>query len=166
MINAAILTISDKGSRGEREDKSGNVIREKLAQINARIVKYEIIPDEKHIISQKLRDFSENANLILTTGGTGVAPRDVTPEATRDVIEKELPGFSEAMRMEGYKKTPRAIGTRAVSGIYKETLIINLPGSPKGVSESLDAVINAISHTLDLLKGNVEDCGKDVEAKK
>ena len=163
MIKAAIITISDKGSRGEREDKSGEVIKEKLRHIKAQVVAYDIVPDERDIIAQKLKSFADKANLILTTGGTGVSPRDVTPEATRDVIEKELPGFSEAMRMESFKITPRAIGSRAVSGIYKNTLIINLPGSPKGVSECLDTVLNAIPHTLDVMGGGVVDCGKDVK---
>lgn len=163
MIKAAIITISDKGSRGEREDKSGEVIKEKLRHIKAQVVAYDIVPDERDIIAQKLKSFADEANLILTTGGTGVSPRDNTPEATRDVIEKELPGFSEAMRMESFKITPRAIGSRAVSGIYKDTLIINLPGSPKGVSECLDTVLNAIPHTLDVIGGGVVDCGKDVK---
>ena len=163
MIKAAIITISDKGSRGEREDKSGEVIKEKLRHIKAQVVAYDIVPDERDIIAQKLKSFADEANLILTTGGTGVSPRDNTPEATRDVIEKELPGFSEAMRMESFKITPRAIGSRAVSGIYKNTLIINLPGSPKGVSECLDTVLNAIPHTLDVVGGGVVDCGKDVK---
>jgi molybdopterin adenylyltransferase len=163
MIKAAIITISDKGSRGEREDKSGDVIKEKLCHIKAEVVAYDIVPDERDVIAQKLKSFADKANLILTTGGTGVGPRDVTPEATRDVIEKELPGFSEAMRMESFKITPRAIGTRAVTGIYKDTLIINLPGSPKGVSECLETVLNAIPHTLDLIKGEVVECGKDVQ---
>ncbi len=163
MIKAAIITISDKGSRGEREDKSGEVIKEKLRHIKAQVVAYDIVPDERDIIAQKLKSFAGKANLILTTGGTGVSPRDITPEATRDVIEKELPGFSEAMRMESFKITPRAIGSRAVSGIYKDTLIINLPGSPKGVSECLDTVLNAIPHTLDVIGGGVVDCGKDVK---
>ena len=163
MIKAAIITISDKGSRGEREDKSGEVIKEKLRHIKAQVVAYDIVPDERDIIAQKLKSFADKANLILTTGGTGVSPRDVTPEATRDVLEKELPGFSEAMRMESFKITPRAIGSRAVSGIYKDTLIINLPGSPKGVSECLDTVLNAIPHTLDVMGGGVVDCGKDVQ---
>ncbi len=165
MIKAGILTISDKGSKGEREDKSGEVIKEKLRQIDAEIVLYEIVPDERDLISQKLREFTEKANLILTTGGTGVGPRDITPEATRDVIEKELPGFSEVMRMESFKVTPRAIGSRAVSGIYKETLIVNLPGSPKGVSENLGTVLDAIPHTIDLIRGKVVECGKDVKSK-
>ncbi len=163
MIKAAIITISDKGSRGEREDRSGDLIKEKLSHIKAQVVAYDIVPDERHIIARKIKSFAEKANLILTTGGTGVGPRDVTPEATRDVIEKELPGFSEVMRMESYKVTPRAIGSRAVSGIYKETLIVNLPGRPKGVSECLDTVLDAIAHTLGLIKGEVVECGKDIK---
>ena len=162
MIKAAVLTISDKGSRGEREDKSGEVIKEKLGLIKAVIVTYEIVPDERDIISEKLRSFAESANLILTTGGTGVSPRDVTPEATRDVIERELPGFSEAMRAESFKVTPRSIGSRAVSGMYKDTLIINLPGSPKAVAECLGVVLDAIPHVIEVAKGKVSDCGKDV----
>ncbi|MGR3300893.1 MAG: MogA/MoaB family molybdenum cofactor biosynthesis protein [Candidatus Scalindua sp.] len=163
MIKAAVLTISDKGSRGEREDKSGEVIKEKLGHINAEVVAYEIVPDEREIISQTIRRFADRANLILTTGGTGVSPRDVTPEATRDVIERELPGFSEAMRAESFKVTTRSIGSRAVSGMYKDTLIINLPGSPKGVSECLAVVLEAIPHVLEVAMGNVTDCGKDVK---
>ncbi|MCP5004284.1 MAG: MogA/MoaB family molybdenum cofactor biosynthesis protein [Planctomycetes bacterium] len=162
MIKAAILTISDKGSRGEREDKSGEVIREKLGEIQAEVVAYEIIPDERDIIAQRLCKLAEAASLVLTTGGTGVSPRDVTPEATRDVIEKELPGFSEAMRAESFKITPRALGSRAVSGIYKESLIVNLPGSPKAVVECLDVVLLAIPHVLELLKGNVSDCARKI----
>ena len=162
MIKAAVLTISDKGSKGEREDKSGEVIKEKLGLIKAEIVTYEIVPDERDIISEKLRGFAASANLILTTGGTGVSPRDVTPEATRDVIERELPGFSEAMRAESLKVTPRSIGSRAVSGMYKDTLIINLPGSPKAVSECLGVVLDAIPHVIEVAKGKVSDCGKDI----
>ena len=101
--------------------------------------------------------------MILTTGGTGVSPRDVTPEATRDVIERELPGFSEAMRAESFKVTTRSIGSRAVSGMYKDTLIINLPGSPKGVSECLGVVLEAIPHVLEVAGGKASDCGKDVK---
>ncbi|GJQ60890.1 MAG: MogA/MoaB family molybdenum cofactor biosynthesis protein [Candidatus Scalindua sp. AMX11] len=160
MIKAAILTISDKGSRGEREDKSGQVIREKLGEIQAEVVAYEVIPDERVLIAQRLKGLTEVANLLLTTGGTGVSPRDVTPEATRDVIEKELPGFAEAMRAESFKITPRALGSRAISGIHRESLIINLPGSPKAVAECLDVVLMAIPHVLELLKGNVEDCAR------
>lgn len=163
MIRTAILTLSDKGSRGEREDKSGEVIRTMLTGINAAITAYEVIPDEKELITKKLLEFTGKADLIITTGGTGVGPRDVTPEATRAVIEKELPGFAEAMRLEGLKHTPRAMGSRAVAGIYKQTLIINLPGSPKGVAENLAVVLPVIPHTIDLIKGNVSECAKDRE---
>lgn len=160
MIKAAILTISDKGSRGEREDKSGQTIRDMLSAINADVCAYDVIPDEQDLITQRLRDLVEKADLILTTGGTGVGPRDVTPEATRAVIEKELPGFGEAMRMEGFKNTPRAIGSRAIAGICKQTLIVNLPGSPKGVSECLGTVIEVIPHTIGLIKGKDTECGR------
>ncbi|HLG29744.1 MAG TPA: molybdopterin adenylyltransferase [Candidatus Brocadiales bacterium] len=160
MIKTAILTISDKGSRGEREDKSGQTIRDMLNSINAEVCAYEIIPDEQDLITQRLRVLVEKADLILTTGGTGVGPRDVTPEATRVVIEKELPGFGEAMRMAGFKITPRAIGSRAIAGICKQTLIINLPGSPKSVSECLGTIIQTIPHTIDLIKGKVNECGR------
>lgn len=163
MIRAAIVTLSDKGSKGEREDKSGEIIRTMLQQINTSIVAYEIIPDEKDLIIKKLREFSKLSDLIITTGGTGVGPRDITPEATRAVIEKELPGFGEAMRMEGMKHTPRAMGSRAVAGIYRQTLIINLPGSPKGVAENLSVVLPVIPHTINLIKGTVTDCAKDRE---
>ena len=166
MIRAAILTLSDKGSRCEREDKSGEVIRNMLMGINATIMAYEVIPDEKDLIKKKLLEFAEKADLIITTGGTGVGPRDVTPEATRAVIEKELPGFGEAMRMEGLKHTPRAMGSRAIAGIYKQTLIINLPGSPRGVAENLAVVLPVIPHTIDLIKGNVSECAKDREKHK
>ncbi|MGQ3684618.1 MAG: MogA/MoaB family molybdenum cofactor biosynthesis protein [Candidatus Loosdrechtia sp.] len=163
MIRTAILTLSDKGSRGEREDKSGEIIRTMLKGIGAEITAYEVIPDEKELITKKLFEFAEKADFVITTGGTGVGPRDVTPEATRAVIEKELPGFAEAMRSEGLKHTPRAMGSRAVAGIYKQTLIINLPGSPKGVAENLAVVLPVIQHTIDLMKGNVSECAKDRE---
>lgn len=160
MIKAAILTISDKGSRGEREDKSGQVIRDILKEIDAEDLLYDIIPDEKELIVKKLREWKDKVDLILTTGGTGVAPRDVTPEATRDVIEKELPGYGEAMRMESFKITPRAIGSRALAGIAGQCLIVNLPGSPKGVEECLRVILEVIPHTIELIKGQVQECAQ------
>ena len=163
MIQAAILTLSDKGSRGEREDQSGEVIRTMLAGIDATITAYEVIPDEQDLITKKLFEFAEKADLIITTGGTGVGPRDVTPEATRAVIEKELPGFAEAMRQEGLRHTPSAKGSRAIAGIYRQPLIINLPGSPRGVAENLAVVLPVIPHTIALMKGKVSDCAKDRE---
>jgi molybdopterin adenylyltransferase len=120
-----------------------------------------IVPDEKDLIAGALRKLAPGHDLIVTTGGTGVAPRDVTPEATRDVIDRELPGFSEAMRAEGLKKTPRAIISRAVAGISGSCLIINLPGSPKGVSDSLAAVLRAIPHTIEMIKGKGAECAQN-----
>ena len=162
MITVGILTMSDKGSRGEREDLSGKEIERMIKDLPAEVKAYEIIPDENNIIKAKLVEFADKKklDLILTTGGTGVSPRDVTPEATREIIEKELPGMSEAMRAESFKKTPNAMISRAVCGIRKQTLIINLPGSPKAVRENLAVVLPAISHTIEKIKGGTEECGK------
>ncbi|HHT9117698.1 MAG TPA: MogA/MoaB family molybdenum cofactor biosynthesis protein [Candidatus Hypogeohydataceae bacterium YC38] len=160
MIKAAILTISDKGSRGEREDKSSQVIREVIKEIDAETTLYSIVPDEKELIIEKLQEMKKEVDLILTTGGTGVGPRDVTPEATRSVIEKELPGYGEVMRMEGFKVTPRAIGSRAIAGIAGRCLIINLPGSPKAVEECLRVILPVIPHTIELIKGEVGECAR------
>lgn len=161
MIKAAILTMSDKGARGEREDKSGEAIREMLAGI-ADIVHYEIIPDEREIIRDRLIRLSDelNVELIATTGGTGVSPRDVTPDATMDVIDRELPGMAEAMRAESLKKTPHAMISRAVCGIRGKTLIINLPGSPKAVRENLAVVLPAIPHAVEKICGSEAECGR------
>lgn len=163
MITVGILTMSDKGSRGEREDLSGKEIERMIKDLPAEVKGYEVIPDETDIIKSKLIEFADKKklDLILTTGGTGVSPRDVTPEATRAVIEKELPGMAEAMRAESLKKTPNAMISRAVCGIRKQTLIINLPGSPKAVRENLSVVLPAISHAVEKIKGSQEECGKD-----
>lgn len=160
-MNAGILTLSDKGSRGEREDVSGALIREMLESAGITLAAYEIIPDEADIISAKLRDWSdgEGLNLIVTTGGTGLSPRDVTPEATLAVIEKRVPGMEEAMRAESLKKTPHAMISRAVAGIRGRTLIVNLPGSPKAVRENLAVILPALPHALSKLAGDMNDCG-------
>jgi molybdopterin adenylyltransferase len=160
MFTSGILTISDKGSRGERVDESGKVIKEILAALGAHVVKYEIVPDEKELISVKLVDWvdKEKIDLILTTGGTGLTPRDVTPEATIAVIDKEVPGFAEAMRAESLKKTPMAVLSRAVAGIRKRSLIINLPGSPKAVRECMEVVSPALNHAIETLRGQSGDC--------
>jgi molybdopterin adenylyltransferase len=160
-IRAAVITLSDKGSKGEREDESGKIIREMIAGIDATAVHSEILPDEKSLISETLKRLSDSGNidLIITTGGTGVAPRDVTPEATRDVIDRELPGMAEAMRAESLKKTPRAMISRAVAGIRKETLIVNLPGSPKAVRENLAVILASLPHAIEKIKGDPSDCG-------
>lgn len=159
MIKCAILTVSDKGSRGEREDRSGQVLREMLPEDGYSVVDYQIVPDEADEIKQKLLEFCERGlELVLTTGGTGVSPRDVTPEATREVIEKEIPGMAEAMRLESMKVTPHAMVSRAVVGYRRETLIVNLPGSPKAARENLQAVLPAIPHAVDKIKGDPSEC--------
>jgi molybdopterin adenylyltransferase len=161
-IRTAIITLSDKGSAGEREDESGQIIRELIADLGASAVHYEILPDEKSRISETLKRLSDSGNidLILTTGGTGVAPRDVTPEATLAVIDRELPGMAEAMRAESLKKTPHAMISRAVAGIRKQTLIVNLPGSPKAVRENLAVILPALLHAIEKIKGDPSDCGR------
>jgi molybdenum cofactor synthesis domain-containing protein len=162
MFTVGILTMSDKGSRGEREDLSGKEIEKMIKTLPAEVKAYEIIPDEADIIKAKIKEFvdKKKLDLILTTGGTGVSPRDVTPEATREVIDKELPGMAEAMRAESLKKTPNAMISRAVCGIRKQSLIINLPGSPKAVRENLSVVLPALNHTVEKIKGSQEECGK------
>lgn len=154
-IKTAILTISTRGARGEQEDTSGETIKEMIRQIEGEVVDYQIIPDDHGEIVSELQRLVHNigAELILTTGGTGLSPNDVTPEATLKVIERRLPGFEEAMRMTGFRKTPHALLSRAVVGTVAATLIINLPGSPKGVRENLEAVLAAIPHGLKILRG-------------
>ncbi len=161
-IRTAIITLSDKGSKGEREDESGRVIREMIAAISASAVHSEVLPDDKSRIVETLKRLSDSGNidLILTTGGTGVAPRDVTPEATLSVIDRELPGRAEARRAESFKKTPHAVISRAVAGIRKQTLIVNLPGSPKAVRENLAVILPALPHAIEKIKGDPSDCAK------
>lgn len=164
MFRCAILTISDKGSRGEREDRSGQVMREMLPEDRYSVVDYQIVPDEVEEIAGKLVEFCERRlDLVLTTGGTGVSPRDVTPEATRQVIEKEIPGMAEAMRLESMKVTPHAMVSRAIVGFRGGTLIVNLPGSPKAVRENLRAILPAIPHAIEKIKGDPTECGTGEE---
>lgn len=160
MITVGILTLSDKGARGEREDLSGVEIKRLVADIPAEVKAYEVIPDEKFLIKDKLIEYADDLGLdvIITTGGTGVSPRDVTPDATLEVIDKEIPGMAEVMRFESLKKTPRAMISRAVVGLRGRTLIINLPGSPKGVRENLSAILPAISHAVEKIKGDPSEC--------
>ncbi|WP_054692217.1 MogA/MoaB family molybdenum cofactor biosynthesis protein [Syntrophomonas palmitatica] len=161
MYRVGILIMSDKGSKGEREDLSGQEIRRVLGEA-AKIDYYEIVPDEKDLIIDKLIYACDELklDLVLTSGGTGFSKRDVTPEASLAVIERMVPGIPEAIRAFGMQKTSRAMLSRAVAGIRGNTLIINLPGSVKGVRESLEAIMDALPHGLDILKGEAAECGQ------
>jgi molybdopterin adenylyltransferase len=162
MFRTGILVMSDKGSRGEREDLSGKKIEEMLGPGYA-IGYYEIVPDEKDIIADKLVYACDvlGLDLLLTSGGTGFSDRDVTPDATLQVIEKMAPGISEAIRYYGLQKTPKAMLSRAVAGIRGKTLIINMPGSVKGVRESLEAILPALGHGLEIMTGISSECGQE-----
>jgi molybdenum cofactor synthesis domain-containing protein len=156
-----ILTLSDKGARGEREDVSGQVVREMVAELGE-VVCYEVIPDEAEGIVETLVEWADekHLDLILTTGGTGLSPRDVTPAATARVIDWQIPGMAEAMRSASMQKTPHAMLSRAIAGVRGTTMIINLPGSPKGVRENLEVVLPALEHGLLKLKGDPADCAR------
>jgi molybdenum cofactor synthesis domain-containing protein len=155
MLNTVVLTISDKCSQGGREDKSGKIVQDMLDKNIYKIAKYEIIPDETDQIKEKLIGYADDlkVSLVLTTGGTGFSPRDITPEATKQVIEREVPGIPEAMRAEGFKKTKKAMLSRGVAGIRGNTLIINLPGSSRGAGESLGTIIDELPHAFKMLAG-------------
>ncbi|RJQ56506.1 MAG: MogA/MoaB family molybdenum cofactor biosynthesis protein [Nitrospiraceae bacterium] len=160
MIKVAILTLSDKGSKGERKDTSGPTIERMVKKIGAAVVSYDIIPDEKALIRKKLLSLCNKADLILTTGGTGMSPRDVTPDATLEVIEKEIPGIAEVMRYNGLKKTPFSMLSRAVAGIRGKTLIINLPGSPAAVRENLAVILECLPHAIEKIQGCQKECAR------
>jgi molybdopterin adenylyltransferase len=159
MINFGILTISDKGSRGERYDGSGAVIQDRVSILGGRVVRYDIVPDEVEIIRHRLIEWADagDVEVILTTGGTGLGPRDVTPEATTPILDKLLPGIGEAMRMETFGKTPTAILSRAVAGVRKKCLIVNMPGSPNGVRECLEVIVPVLIHAVEIISGVVTE---------
>ena len=162
MKRAAIITASDSGYRGEREDLSGPAIKEILEREGYEVISMDILPDDQVMLAGKLQEIadSEKAELILTTGGTGFSERDVTPEATEEVIERKVPGIPEAIRAYSMTITKRAILSRATAGIRGKTLIINLPGSPKAVRESLEYIIDALAHGLEILSGEARDCAR------
>lgn len=158
MFLTGVLTISDKGSRGERVDESGQVAQGYIKRLaDFQIMKYEIVPDEKGIIANRLKEWADNVglDLIITSGGTGLAPRDVTPEATMEVVDRLVPGLTEIMRMETKKNSPTAVLSRAVAGSRGKCLIVNLPGSTGGVRECLEVILPVIPHALETLAGKV-----------
>lgn len=158
MIDAAVLTISDSVDAGTRADVSGPAVRQRLEQLGWRVSVAEVLPDDAALIERRLASLADShlVAAIFTTGGTGVAPRDVTPEATRAVLDKEIPGIGELMRARGARLTPMAALSRALGGTRGPVLIVNLPGSPKGAVESLDAIVELVPHVLELLRGRTE----------
>jgi len=159
MLRIGILTISDKGSRGERQDLSGQAIMDSLSIIESYVVKYEVVPDEKDVIAEKLVSWADEGevDIILTTGGTGLSQRDVTPEATMSVLDKVVPGFTEAMRARTFSLTPMAMLSRAVAGTRGKCLIINLPGSPEAVRQCLGVILPVIPHAVEIIQGEVTE---------
>lgn len=159
MLSVGILTVSDKGSRGERDDKSGEVIKDNLSRFDGHLVEYQVVPDESDVIRQTLADWADEGGLdvILTTGGTGLSQRDVTPEATLSVVDKVVPGLAEAMRAQTVSITPMAMLSRAAAGVRRQCLIINLPGSPKAVKECLEVILGVIPHAVEIIKGEITE---------
>lgn len=159
-IKSGVLTISDKGSKGERKDESGEIIVRMLEEQGFSVLKKKIVPDDREQITDMLVTWVENdqLSLIITTGGTGLSPTDVTPQAMEEVIDYEVPGMAEAMRAASLKKTPHAMISRAMAGVRKSSLIINLPGSPGGARDNLSVVFPALNHALLKLSGDTSDC--------
>jgi molybdenum cofactor synthesis domain-containing protein len=164
MIRTGIITVSDRSSEGIREDSSGPALAAMLADAKIEVCKSLVIPDEKDQIKEAIKKYAdvENFDLILTTGGTGVSPRDVTPDATLEVIDKQIPGMAEAMRHQSMQITPYAMISRAIAGIRGRCLIVNLPGSPKGAQENLAIILPALKHAIEKIKGDDAECGSPV----
>jgi len=162
LIRAAVLTISDSSSCGERLDESGRVLRDLVTSLPGRVECHDVVADEVSEIQQRLRAYCDDVklDLVLTTGGTGISPRDVTPEATQPLLGRELPGLPEAMRAAGIRKTPYAMLTRGVAGIRGQTLIVNLPGSPKAVEENFEAIRPVIIHLIEKCQGDTRPCAR------
>ena len=162
MKRVAIITSSDTGYRGEREDLSGSEIREIVEKNGYEVVSMDILPDDRQMLSERMKEIADSnaAELILTTGGTGFSPRDIMPEATEDIVDRRVPGIPEAMRAYSMTITKRAMLSRATAGIRKKTLIINLPGSPKAVKESLEYIIDALGHGIEIMTGEAGNCAR------
>ena len=162
MYRVGIITASDKGSKGERVDESGPQIKEIVSSFGYQVVYYKVLPDDKDTISSEMKQLCDEnkVDLILTTGGTGFSKRDNTPEATLEIAEKLVPGISEAIRSYSMQFTKKAMLSRGVSVIRKETLIINMPGSPKAVKESMECIMHALNHGIDILKGSASECAR------
>jgi molybdopterin adenylyltransferase len=161
MIRVAVVTVSDSAVAGARQDLSGPAVRDRAQSFGWTVTEIHLVPDETPQIADLLRRLADSGDvsLILTTGGTGVALRDVTPEAMRGIIEREIPGIAELMRSEGLKYTPMAALSRGLAGVRGRTLIVNLPGSPRGAVQSLDAIAKLVPHVLELLAGKTEHAG-------
>jgi molybdenum cofactor synthesis domain-containing protein len=164
MFTVGIITASDEGYKGNRIDESGQVIRCLVEEQGYKVKVYKVLPDEEDVLMEEMLHYCDElqVDLLLTTGGTGFSQRDVTPEATKNVIEREAMGISEAIRYYGLKKTSRAMLSRGISGIRGKTLIINLPGSPKAVRESLEAILDSVHHGLEILSGHTKECGRRI----
>ena len=162
LLKAGILTASDRSHRGEREDKSGHLLKLLVENIPAEVIAYHVLPDEKEAIQKMLIHMADilYCDLILTTGGTGLALRDVTPEATGEILDREIPGISEAIRFTGMQRKPAAMLSRGLAGVRGKTLIVNLPGSPRAVEESFQVLLPILTHAVELIKGEVSDCQK------
>lgn len=160
MLRVGVITASDKGSKGEREDLSGALMKELVKEIDGEVVRYMILPDDQELLAQQMKEWADEdgLDLILTTGGTGFSLRDVTPEATIAIADRMVPGIAEVMRYESLKITPKAMLSRAVAALRKRTLIINMPGSPKAVKECWAAISSALPHGIQILKGEASEC--------